>query len=243
MSDALVPATSASPPAAGAAGKAAPLRPRVRVWDLPTRLFHWTLALLVAASFVTAEIGGNAMLWHMRVGYAILALVLFRVLWGLAGDRYALFSSFVRGPRRVQAYLGETLRGLAPRTAGHNPLGAVSVLALLAALAVQAITGLFANDDIATEGPLAKLVSGGASTWLTRLHKWNETLIVVLVGLHLAAIVFYALGKRENLVWPMIIGDKLDLAAWPAADDLKIRIRAAVLLALAAGLVTYLVRL
>lgn len=235
---------SAEPASATAAGEPPPTpQPRVRVWDLPTRLFHWTLALLVAASFITAEIGGNAMLWHMRAGYAILALVLFRILWGLAGDRYALFASFVRGPRRVLAYLGATLRGHAARTAGHNPLGALSVLALLAALAVQATTGLFANDDIATEGPLAKLVSGAASTWLTRIHKWNETLILVLIGLHLAAIVFYALAKRENLVWPMIIGDKRDLAAWPATDDLTIRIRAAVLLALAAGLVTYLVRL
>jgi cytochrome b len=179
------------------------------------------------------------MVWHMRFGYAALALVLFRILWGLAGDHHARFASFVRGPRTVLAYL----RGRAAHGGGHNPAGGWSVLAMLLVLLTQASTGLFASDDIATEGPLAKLVSGTWVSWATRIHHWNEKLILALVALHLAAIVYYALAKRDNLVRPMIVGDQPGLAAPPAQDDLAIRIRAAILLALSAALVGYVVNL
>lgn len=210
----------------------------MRIWDLPTRLFHWALAALVVASVVTAKVGGNAIGWHMWSGYAILSLVLFRILWGLTGDRYARFASFPPSPAATFEYLR---RG--GRSAGHSPLGAWSVYALLAALALQASTGLFANDAIFTEGPLAKLVSGASSDFLTRIHKLNEWTLWTLVGLHLAAVGYYAIGRRENLVWPMIVGDKHHLAAAPARDDLTMRVRALILLAYAAGLVTYVVRL
>jgi cytochrome b len=210
-----------------------------RVWDLPTRLFHWSLAALVVFSFTTAKLGGNWIDWHMRSGYAVLALLLFRLLWGFAGARYALFANFVRGPLAVFAHL----RGRYGPYAGHNPLGALSVLALLAALLLQAATGLFANDDIASEGPLAKLVSNATSNRLSGIHRTNEWVLVALVALHLAAIAFYALVRRDNLVRPMIVGDRPGLALPPAADDAAIRLRAALLAALAAALVAYVVTL
>jgi cytochrome b len=209
---------------------------RTRVWDLPTRLFHWTLAALVLCSVVTIKLGGNWMEWHFRSGYAILALLLFRVLWGFAGSRYARFASFVRGPRAIADYL----RGKSGHVAGHNPLGALSVLALLAVLLTQASTGLFSNDGSYTEGPLAKLISGSLSNLLTSIHKAGEFAIYGLVGLHVAAIVYYALARREQLLPAMVTGDRT-VDAPPARDDLALRLRALVLLALCAGAVAWLV--
>jgi len=212
---------------------------RVRVWDLPTRLFHWSLAVLAVVSVVTAKVGGNALAWHFWSGYTVLALLVFRVLWGLAGGRYARFAEFVRGPRAVLTYLRGT-RGDSP---GHNPLGAVSVIALLTAFLVQAVTGLFANDAIFTEGPLARMVSGATSDRMTTIHKWNELVLYGLVGLHLLAVGYYELIRRRRLILPMITGDRRDTDGAPARDDAPMRLRALVLLAVAAGLVTYVVTL
>jgi cytochrome b len=216
--------------------------PTVRIWDLPTRLFHWSLALLVVFSVTTAKIGGNWMDWHLRSGYAVLTLIVFRLLWGFAGSRYALFAGFVRGPRAVLDYLrvSEERR---KRHAGHNPLGAWSVLALLIALLVQASTGLFATDEIATEGPLSKLVSAATAGSMTRIHLVNVKVIYALVALHLTAVGFYYFVRRENLVGPMITGVKRNLAADPAQDDWTVCVRAAILALLAAGLVGYVVDL
>ncbi len=225
--------------APASAAKAGGSGTAVRIWDLPTRLFHWSLLALVLFSYVTIKLGGNWVDWHMRSGYAILALLVFRLLWGFAGARYALFATFVRGPQAVFAYL----RGTLGPVAGHNPLGALSVLALLAALLFQAGTGLFANDDIASEGPLAKLVSNATSNRLSGLHRRNEWVLLALVALHVGAIAFYALVKRDNLVRPMIVGDRAGVALPPADDSAAVRARAAVLAALAALLVTYVVKL
>jgi cytochrome b len=235
MRDATGPAT---PHARSAGGVPRP----VTIWDLPTRLFHWSAVLLVTCSVVTAKVGGNWMEWHARCGYAILAVVLFRILWGFAGPRYARFAQFVRGPRDVLAYLRDTRAGTAVGHAGHNPLGALSVLALLAALLLQASTGLFASDEIAMEGPLAKLASG---TWVERasfIHEVNEKVIYALVGLHLAAIAFYAVVKRERLVPAMVTGRKTT-AAEPTEDDRAVRIRALIMAGLAVALVTFVVTL
>ena len=213
---------------------------RVRVWDLPTRLFHWSLAALVTFSIVTAKLGGLWLDWHMRSGYAILALLVFRLLWGVAGSRHARLVHFVRGPRIVLAYL----QGRHPHDgAGHNPLGALSVVAILAVLLAQAATGLFTNDGSFTEGPLAKLVSSATGERLSTLHRWGELAIYALIALHLAAVLFYLLVRRDNLIGPMISGDRRGIDAHPARDDLALWLRAAVMLALAAGLTTYVVRL
>jgi cytochrome b len=213
----------------------------IRIWDLPTRLFHWVLVLFVSFSIVSAKIGGNWIDWHMRSGYCILALVLFRVMWGFAGSFHARFANFVRPPARVLSYVRELRGGTAATQAGHNPLGALSVLAILASLLLQASTGLFSNDSIASEGPLARLVSSSSSDLFTRVHKINQGVIFALIALHLAAIAYYYFAKRENLVLPMLTGDKAGPGFPPANDDLGVRIRAAVFLVIAAALAGYVV--
>jgi len=211
----------------------------VRVWDLPTRLFHWALAALVACSVVTVKLGGFWMDWHMRSGYAILALVLFRILWGFAGSRYALFSSFVRRPAEVVGYL----RGQMEHGAGHSPLAAVSVLALLGVLLVQASTGLFSNDGNFTEGPLARLVSGATGERLSTVHRFGEWALYALVGLHIAAIAYYTTYRKVALVRPMITGDRLDVEAPSADDGLATRLRALALAVVAGAVVALVVTL
>jgi cytochrome b len=176
---------------------------RVRVWDLPLRLFHWVLFILVGVSFVSAEIGGNLMVWHGRAGLAVLGLVVFRIVWGFIGSTHARFANFVRGPSAVRAYLRGQWSGI-----GHNPLGALSVLVLLGLLLAQATSGLFANDDIAYEGYLYPLVSTATSASITGIHKFFEPLLIILVLAHVGAIVYYVRVKKTNLVKPMITGWK-----------------------------------
>ncbi|AHF04619.1 cytochrome B561 [Marichromatium purpuratum 984] len=186
---------------------------RIRLWDLPTRVVHWLLFALVVAAYVTGEIGGNLMTWHGWIGLAIAGLIAFRITWGLVGSTYARFGQFVRGPRAVLDYLRGRWHGV-----GHNPIGAVSVLVLLGILAIQTLTGLFGNDDIAFEGPLYPLVSKDVSDWLIGLHRQAYWLIIALVSLHVAAMLFYALVRKNNLVIPMINGVKeVDDPAIPSA--------------------------
>lgn len=213
----------------------------IRVWDLPTRLFHWCLAALVIAAIVTAHVGGNALEWHFRIGYSILTLVGFRLIWGFVGGRYARFASFVRRPSTILA----AARGTVPADAspGHNPIGGLSVLAMLALIGAQASAGLFANDDIASEGPLAHLVSKAASDALTLMHKLNEKLIIALIVVHVIAIAFYRLRKGQDLVRPMITGDKRGIdPSMASRDDAALRLRAALLLAACAAIVWLVVK-
>ena len=208
----------------------------VRVWDLPTRVFHWCLLLLVVFSFVSIRIAGNWVQWHFYSGYAILTLIAFRLVWGFAGGRYARFGTFLFGPGAVLRYL----RGApdAPRTLGHNPIGSGSVFAMLGLIGLQAVGGLFANDDIASEGPLAKFVSKATSDSITGLHQLNQWIILALVVLHVGAILFYLFRKRENLIRPMLDGDKAaNDAGLASPDDAALRLRAAVILAICAGAV------
>jgi cytochrome b len=178
------------------------------VWDLPVRLFHWLLVALLIAQVVTVNLGGNAMEYHMLGGYALLALVLFRIAWGFAGSRHARFADFVRGPAAVIAYARSLTGGSHAPHAGHNPLGGWSVLLMLASVLVQAATGLFADDDIMTAGPLARHVSGDTVSLCTQIHAINAWVLGALVALHLAAVFFYLLVRRENLIAPMIHGRK-----------------------------------
>lgn len=213
----------------------------VRVWDLPTRLFHWGLLAAVVALFVTGKVGGNAMDWHLRLGLATGALVAFRLVWGLVGGRWSRFASFVRGPLTVWRYL----RGQWPAQAGHNPLGAWSVLALLAVLTLQVATGLVADDEIATVGPLNALVPEDWASWGTRWHKGTgQTLLLALVGLHVVAIVLHRLVKRHDLVRPMLTGDQTLPASTPASRDNALsRLAALALLGLCAGGAVWVARL
>jgi cytochrome b len=181
---------------------------QILVWDLPTRLFHWLLVILVTASFATGKIGGGWMQYHVWSGCAILGLLAFRLAWGFVGGRHARFTVFVRGPGAVLRYARSLLRQGAPRHLGHNPLGGWSVLAMLISLMVQAATGLFANDDIFTEGPLYPWVSKATSDWLTHIHRLNQEIILMLVSVHVMAVVFYLTIKHDNLIRPMITGRK-----------------------------------
>lgn len=176
---------------------------RIRLWDLPTRLFHWLLAGLVVASFVSGKIGGNAMDWHGKFGLAILGLLAFRLVWGFAGSTYARFVSFLPTPAKVLAYLRGQWRGV-----GHNPLGAFSVFGLLLLLASQVGTGLFGNDDIAFRGPLYELIGKDLSDRLTGLHKLSVNVLIALVTLHIVAIAFYVRVKKDDLIRPMLTGWK-----------------------------------
>jgi cytochrome b len=180
----------------------------IMVWDLPVRLFHWLLVALVALSATTGYLGGNAMRWHVWSGCAILGLLIFRLLWGFAGSTTARFAHFVRGPRAALAYARGLLSRAPSHTPGHNPLGGWMVLALLASAALQAGTGLFSNDDIATEGPLYGKVSKATSDAISAVHEANAVVLLVLIGLHVAAVLFYLWFKRENLLRPMITGVK-----------------------------------
>jgi cytochrome b len=201
---------------------------RVRVWDLPTRVFHWALVALVVFSFVTAKIGGNALTYHMWSGYTILTLILFRIVWGFIGGRESRFAAFVRGPATVFQYAASLLGKDSERYLGHNPLGGWSVVVMLAALALQASTGLFVNDEIATEGPLAQYVSLATSLFLTRIHRLNQWVLVALVSLHVLAVLFYLFAKRDNLIAPMIHGHK----TWSRNGTLSVPNRTAAALAI-----------
>lgn len=176
---------------------------KILIWDLPTRLFHWLLVLSIVALVVTGKAGGSWMEWHGRLGLLVLGLLVFRLLWGVMGSTYARFAGFFPTPAKVAAYL----RGQwhAP---GHNPLGACSVLALLAVPLFQALTGLVANDDIAFVGPLYDLVGRDLSNLATRWHLLAVNVLLALVALHVAAILFYAHIKKDNLVKPMVLGWK-----------------------------------
>jgi cytochrome b len=180
----------------------------IRVWDIPTRFFHWLLVGLVIFSFITGKIGVTAMKYHEWSGFAILVLVAFRLVWGFIGGQQSRFSTFVKGPAAVIRYASSLLSKDSKRHIGHNPLGGWSILAMLASLLIQAGTGLFANDDIFTEGPLYDLVSRKTSNWLTSIHHLNQKVLLVLVVIHIGAVIFYLIVKRDNLIKPMITGNK-----------------------------------
>lgn len=174
---------------------------RFRVWDLPTRLFHWSLFVLIVAAIVSGKTGGNLMQWHGRIGLCIIGLIAFRIVWGFVGSSYARFAQFFPTPRALAAYLrGEH------RAAGHNPLGALSVFAFLLLIAALAISGSFANDDITFRGPLFSLIDKTLSDSITGLHKKLTHLLIIMIALHLAAIAWYARRQRRNLVRPMLTG-------------------------------------
>ncbi|HST01221.1 MAG TPA: cytochrome b/b6 domain-containing protein [Usitatibacter sp.] len=177
-----------------------------RGWDLPTRVFHWTLALLVTFSFVTGKVGESWMDWHMRSGYAIVSLLLFRIAWGIVGSREARFASFVRGPAAARAYLQELRAGRREVVEGHNPLGAWSVVAMLALLALQVATGLFSNDESSHEGPLATKVSNATVDRMSSIHGWNQYAVLAIVVLHVAAVAVYQWRLRMDVIGPMVHG-------------------------------------
>lgn len=206
----------------------------VRIWDLPTRLFHWSLAACVIGLVVSAKTG--AMVWHFRLGYAVLALLAFRLVWGLVGGRWSRFSAFLYSPTRLLRYLRG--RGHAHDSVGHSPLGALSVFALLAVLAAQVGSGLLSDDEIAFAGPLTRFVSGDTVGLASGYHaNIGQYLVYVLVALHVAAIAYYVRVRRHRLVAPMIGGDKhLAEPHLASRDDALSRLGAAVVLGFTSAL-------
>ena len=212
----------------------------VAVWDLPVRLFHWALVLLVVISFTTGKLGGNWLAWHFRSGYCILALVLFRIVWGLIGSQTARFTDFIRGPRKVLKYGRSVIRGVGMVHAGHNPLGGLMVVLMLVLLLIQATTGLYVDDDAGTRAPLADTASDAIVTLFTRVHRININIIVACVALHVGAALFYLFVRKDDLIRPMFTGRKTlpDGFAEPTLSGVA---PAFVLVALAAAFVAWLV--
>jgi cytochrome b len=174
---------------------------RIKVWDWPTRIFHWLIVVLIAAAWWTGE--NEDLTLHYQIGMTVLILVLFRLIWGVIGGSTARFTHFVKGPRAIAAYL----RGASPPAVGHNPLGALSVLALIGMVALVDVLGLFATDhDGINPGPLAYLVSQDASDAAHELHELTFNVLLALIAVHVAAILYYLLFKRDNLVGPMVTG-------------------------------------
>ena len=213
----------------------------VRVWDLPTRLFHWALVLCVIGLAITAY-SETGLEWHTRLGYTVAALLLFRIVWGFIGGRWSRFGSFLYSPGTVAAYL----RGQAhpDHLVGHNPLGAGYVFAMLALLIAQVATGLVSDDESSFQGPLNRFVSsaqGLAATWYhKRVGQW---VLLALVVLHIVAILYYLLRKRENLTRAMVVGDKAVAGQpQPSRDDAASRLGALVVFAACASLVWWVVR-
>ena len=178
----------------------------LRIWDLPTRLFHWALAACVVGLIITGKWGGQAMVWHFRFGFAVLALLIFRLIWGFVGGHWSRWSQLPLGPRAVIAHL----QGAASAaTAGHNPLGSWSIVAMLLVLLLQVSTGLVSDDEIAMVGPLAFMVPGHWVSWATSWHKqWGQWSVLFLVLLHLLALVWHRYRHRAALVPAMLHGNK-----------------------------------
>ncbi|MEO8133992.1 MAG: cytochrome b/b6 domain-containing protein, partial [Betaproteobacteria bacterium] len=191
--------------------------------------------------FTTGKLGGTWLEWHFRSGYSILALVLFRVVWGLVGSQTARFSSFIHGPGRVLAYARSLLGGATDFHAGHNPMGGLMIALMLVLLLVQATTGLFTDDDIATRGPLADKASGAVVSLFTTIHRININVILACVVLHIAAALFYLGVRKDNLIKPMITGVKAIPDNLPAPVLAGTGV-AVVVIGLAAAFVVWLVK-
>lgn len=184
-------------------------RDYVAVWDWPVRVVHWLIVALVAALLTTGLIGNDMLVWHMRAGQTLLALVIFRIIWGFVGSTNARFASFVRGPRAVLDYAMSVIRPPHHAYATHNPLGGWMVVALLVVLLAQATTGLFTNDDILYDGPLVKWIDKDLSDSIGTWHRRMWWVVVALASVHIFAVIGYLMHLGEDLVYPMVSGEKV----------------------------------
>ena len=190
---------------------------KIVVWDVPTRLFHWLTVILVAAAYATWRL--NWMDWHAYAGDALLALVVFRLLWGFFGSETARFARFLAAPRRAAGHLAQLLRREPDRQVGHNPAGGWMVLLLLALLLAETLTGIYINNDIADVGPFTELAPAPVANFISALHDVFWQALLVAVTVHLLAVVLYWAAKRQNLLLPMITGCKmLPLGVRPPAQ-------------------------
>lgn len=180
----------------------------VYVWDFPIRLFHWALVVAVATSLISVELGNMSI--HLISGHVVLSLLIFRLVWGLVGGRHARFASFVQGPVKVLKYAKGVISGNASAHLGHNPMGGWSVIAMVLVLFVQAVSGLYANDDILSEGPLVSTITKSTSDFITYIHHLTSNAVYALIILHLVAITFYTL-KGHRIIVAMITGKSSDV--------------------------------
>lgn len=184
----------------------------VKIWDVPTRVFHWLIVAAMAFLWWSGETGGLAMEWHMLIGVGVLALVLFRLLWGLIGSDTARFNQFLKSPKSAIHHLFELPQRKSAYHAGHNALGGWVVVVILGLLLVQSMTGLFASDDILVDGPLKSLVKSSTSETLTSIHHLVFNVLLLVAVVHIAAVLFYRFYKQTNLIKAMVLGN----ADWPA---------------------------
>lgn len=215
----------------------------IRVWDLATRVFHWGLTVSVSAAIIAVKLGDDWLQWHFRCGYAVLTLLLFRIIWGFTGPRYARFTAFASAPEKIARYARHLVSREADPVVGHNPLGGISIFLMLGVLLFQAVTGLFSNDEHDALAPLATLLSRTLSDTVADVHRANATVVYIVLAVHVLAILFYAIRKRQNLTHPMIFGDTSlilepnEPPPEPAQDDARTRIRALLLFILCIALV------
>jgi len=176
------------------------------IWDLPLRIFHWSFAFIILASWYTAEQGADLVEIHMKLGFVALALLVFRVLWGIIGPKHARFSQFLPSPKKLLLYLRNSKSQ--KTTPGHNPLGAMMVVLMILLISIQAISGLFINDDVFSSGPYYGSISNELEKTMRFLHHNTFDFMIAAIGIHLAAVAYYWRIKKQNLVLPMITGKK-----------------------------------
>jgi len=192
----------------------------IRVWDLPTRVFHVLLIAAVAGLFITSEIGGDLMKFHFWFGYGVLSLVFFRVIWGLLGGHWSRFVNFLPTPAQLLAYINNIRHGSHTPTVGHNPMGALSVFAMLVVLMLQVFSGLMSDDEISNAGPWTSWVASDWVSWATNFHKEiGSNALIALLFLHVASVLYYKYFKSEDLLTPMLKGDKVLPSDTPASRD------------------------
>ncbi|WP_394220833.1 cytochrome b/b6 domain-containing protein [Alteromonas gracilis] len=208
---------------------------KILVWDLPTRLFHWLLVASFLAQYATAKWLDNAVQWHFYIGYFTLFLLVFRLIWGFVGTQHAKFSSFITGPGRVISYIKTLFRRDSVPAIGHNPLGGWFVVIMLVLLFVQAVSGLFMTDDIFLDGPYRQLASDAVLEMMNSLHHRAFDILLYVIALHIGAIVFYSVYKKQKLVPAMVHGNKVSKSVG-ISDS---RILRAVLVALVAAVLVY----
>jgi cytochrome b len=180
----------------------------IKVWDLPVRIFHWSLVVLFIAAYVTNSLGSDYFVYHLWSGYALIILVSFRIVWGLVGTYHARFNHFVKNPVATAKYALSVFKKKDKHYLGHNPLGAVMVVVLLIAILVQAITGLFTNDEIFNVGPLYAYINDELSLQLTSLHRQLFYWILGAIALHIIAVIAHVIFKRDNIIRAMFSGNK-----------------------------------
>ncbi|WP_353134571.1 cytochrome b/b6 domain-containing protein [Limnohabitans sp.] len=195
------------------------LRP-IRVWDLPTRVFHVLLITAVSGLIITGEIGGSLMKFHYWFGYGVLSLLFFRVIWGIWGGHWSRFVNFLPTPSKVRAYLADSRQGVQRVSIGHNPLGALSVFAMLVVLSLQVFSGLMSDDEISNAGPWASLVSSTWVSFATNFHtEIGKVILISILVLHLVSVLYYKYFKHEDLLTPMVNGDKHLPSDTPGSRD------------------------